>query len=369
MIVNIKSMSDLSGLYIVFSGSTNLEKPGIYGISHLLEHLQCKNFDSLRDDLEENGIDWNAYTSTNDIVFFFTGLENNLKKYKEKLIDLITDFKITKEQFENEKNIVLQEYNSYFGEQQSSHQLNLSRKLFKNFDPIGLRSDLENLKFMDVINFYEKQFKSPTKIINVSKEPLKLDLNFLNLNVNKKYEFGTFNVPLEDMSDFSDKASIILSSPIYDRDFNYVTFLCSMMSTGLSSPLYSEIREKKGLVYSIRCGQSRYNNQGVISISTKTTSDNVEKLYESIKYVFDNKNKFMTKKRFETVKNSILIKMKKEKINRYGNVMKWINPPEWNIQNIINSIKYEDLIELYDKYFDFDKYYLSYDKTEFKNKN
>ena len=72
MIVNLKSQTDLSGFYVVFYGSTNLEERGIYGISHLMEHLICKNFEHLRDDFEREGIDWNAYTTQNEIVFFFT---------------------------------------------------------------------------------------------------------------------------------------------------------------------------------------------------------------------------------------------------------------------------------------------------------
>ena len=38
MIVNLKSQSNLSGLYVVYEGSTNIEKKGNLGISHLMEH-------------------------------------------------------------------------------------------------------------------------------------------------------------------------------------------------------------------------------------------------------------------------------------------------------------------------------------------
>ena len=371
MIVNLKSETELSGFYIVFEGSTNLEKPGIYGVSHLLEHLQCKNFEHLREEFESNGIDWNAMTSSNNIVFYFVGLESNLKKYRNRLVDLITDFKITKEQFENEKKIVLQEYGSYFGDQDSSHQLNLSRKLFKDYDPIGLREDLNSMKYMDVMKFWELQYSKPTKIINVSpSSPFKMDIDFSDIKIDRKYEFGPYDdVSLEQRTDYGDKASIIMVSPLVEKDFNYITFVNSMLSTGLSSPLYTEVREKRGLVYSIRCGQSRFNRQGITSISTKTSSENVESVYDAVKYVLDNPDRFMTKERFETIKNSLLIRIKKEKINRYANVMRWITPSEWNIQTILDKVTYDKVMEVYGKYYDFDKFYLSYDKEEFgKNK-
>ena len=53
MIINLKSQTDLSGFYVVYEGSTNLEKSGWYGISHLMEHLMCKNFDHLQEDFDK----------------------------------------------------------------------------------------------------------------------------------------------------------------------------------------------------------------------------------------------------------------------------------------------------------------------------
>jgi predicted Zn-dependent peptidase len=165
MIINLKSQTDLSGFYVVYEGSTNLEKPGWYGISHLMEHLVCKSFDHLQEDFDKDGIDWNAYTSSNEIVFYLTGLDEKVNKWKKKFVDLLTTFNITKEQFENERKIVLEEYMDSFNDQTQSHMLNLSRKLFNDYSPIGLRQDLENLKFMDCLNFFELQYTKPTKII------------------------------------------------------------------------------------------------------------------------------------------------------------------------------------------------------------
>ena len=79
MIINLKSQTDLSGFYVVYEGSTNLEKAGWYGISHLMVHLMCKNFDHLQEDFDKDGIDWNAYTSGNEIVFYLTGLDEKVK--------------------------------------------------------------------------------------------------------------------------------------------------------------------------------------------------------------------------------------------------------------------------------------------------
>jgi len=367
MIVNLRSQTELSGFYIIYYGSTLLEERGNYGISHLMEHLMCKNFEHLRETFEKEGIDWNAYTSSNEIVFYFTGLDEYLNKRKSELIELMSDFNVTKNQFENEKKIVLEEYSDYFSDQTESHMLNLTRKLYNVYDPIGLREDLESLKFMDCLNFYEKQFSKPSKIINVSsKEPFSYSGSFNNLSFDKKIDFGPYNDSiLEKRPSFGDKVSLIMSSPIAEGDFNYITFINAMLSMGLSSPLYDEVREKKGLVYYIRCNQSRLNEQGITQITTQTNDSNVDRVYDSVRFVLKNPNKFLTQERFETIKDSYLIKLKKDKINRYSNVSRWINPTGWSIKEIINTVTLEKVMDVYNKYYDFDKFYLSNDQEEF----
>jgi predicted Zn-dependent peptidase len=367
MIINLKSQTDLSGFYVVFYGSTNFEERGIYGISHLMEHLICKNFEHLRDDFEREGIDWNAYTTQNEIVFFFTGLDKFLSKRKYELVELISDFKVSKEQFENEKKIILQEYKNHFSDQTNCHLSNLGRKLYRDFDAIGLREDLESLRFMDCLNFFDKQFRNPSKIINVSKsQPFKIDLEFSNDSIDRQFEFGPFkDVLLEPTRNYGDKVSVSLISKPITEDFNYVIFINNMLSLGLSSPFYSEIREKRGLVYHISCHQSRMNTQGANIINTETSEKNVDLLFDTFKEIFDNPTKYISKKRFDLIKNSYLIKFQKDRINRYQNVNMWIDPPDWSVRDIIKTITYDKLMQVYEKYFNYDDFYLSNDRTEF----
>ena len=368
MIVNLRSQTDLAGFYIVYEGSTNLEKPGWFGLSHLLEHLLCKNFEHLRDDFERESIDWNAYTDSNNVVFYFTGLDKYINKRKYNLMELMSEFKITKEQFEMERNIVLQEYSDYFGDQSESHMLNLNRKLFKDYDPIGLRQDLESLKFMDCMNFWELQFSNPHKIINVSpSNSFKMNIDFSTKTSDRKIEFGPYNdVILEKRNDFGDKASLIMISPPMEDNFNYNTFINAMMGSGLSSPLYQEVREKRGLVYHISCGQSRNNKQGFTTITTQTSSKNVEKVFDTVRKIYKNWEKHLTEDRFQTIKESYLVKLKKDKINRFSHVNQWIIPEGWSIKEIIKEITLDKVKDVFKKNFNFDDFYLSYDKDEFK---
>ncbi len=370
MITNLKSQTDLSGFYVIYEGSTNLEKPGIYGISHLMEHLMCKNFDHLQEAFDKDGIDWNAYTSSNEIVFYIQGLDEKVNKWKGEFMDLLGQFNVTKEQFENERKIVLEEYMDCFNDQTQSHMLNLSRKLFKDYDPIGLRSDLENLKYMDCLNYFELQYAKPSKIINVSKNKKYKndDLDFAVRKFENKIEFGNHKVDLELNNDFKDKSSIAILSPVIEEDFAYVHYINAMLSLGLMSPLYQEIREKRGLVYYVSCYQSRMNGQGLNTISTQTSNKNADEVIACVKDVISNPDKYLTKERFDLVKEYYKVRMQKDEILRYKNVNQWINPEGWTVNEILDKVTLKKIREVYDKYYDFDKFYISNDKKEFKNK-
>lgn len=367
MIINLKSQSDLSGFYIIYEGSTNLERKGIYGISHLMEHLVAKTLFHLIEDFDRDSIEWNAYTDSNLINFYFTGLESRLDKYRDKILDSILKFDITKDQFEMERKIVLSEYEDAFNNQSQAHQLNLTRKLFGDYDPIGLREDLENLKFMDCLNFYEEQYLKPTKIINVSKtKKIKdLDIEFSNRKIDKTIKYGNNKVSFELGNDFKDKTSLLFLSPIIEEKNAEIHFINSMLSLGLKSPLYHEIREKLGAVYYVHCFQTRYNSQGITQIATQTNNKNVNQVIDGVKRVLKNGEKFLNKDRFNLIKDFYTTRSEKDEILRYKNINKWIVPDGWSIYEILDKVKLKDLKEIYQEYYDFDKFYVSNDKKEF----
>lgn len=367
MIINLPSQTDLSGFYVVYEGSTNLENKGNFGVSHLLEHLCCKFFDHLQEDFDRDGISWNAFTTSNEICFYLTGLDEKVNKWKGKFMDLLGNFNLTKDQFENERKIVLEEYYDSFNNQTESHILNLSRKLFGDFNPIGLKQDLEKLKFLDIINFWEMQYQKPSKIINVSKKAYKNPtLDFTERTIVKNISYGNHNVPFELNNEWKDKTSIAILSPIINEDFAYVHFINSMLSLGLKSPLYQEVREKRGLVYYIHCYQSRMNQQGINTISTQTSNRNFNAVVDAVEDVIKNPKKHLTKDRFNLVKDYYGVRMKKEEILRYTNVNQFINPEGWSVYDILNDISLKKIMDVYDKYYQFDKFYISNDKKEFK---
>jgi|GEM_PF-1797402 len=385
MLFNIKSSTNFSGFYIVFEGSTMVEKPGWYGLSHLMEHLVCKSFEHLQDVFQQKNIKWNAYTSSSEVVFFMTGLDRHISAHKKEFLELILSYSPTQAQLDNEKKIVLEEYKRAFSSQMQSHYLNLQRKMFNYYDAIGLRSDIENFTLEDCNYYLDKYLKSPTKIINISQNheflidiPFREKPELKNFEIQNNTEFYKIKsdehtlvpdgkIPLELINDFKNKSNIILSSPVIKNDFAKIDFLCEMAGSGLNSPLYKEVREKLGLVYNLFCFNDGFNEENsMIIIGTDTSNNNVEKVISTIKNILDNKTTYLTQERFDIIKDRYKTKIEEAEILNHTEFRKYIQPDNWAIEKIIDTITLDEILAIADKYLNWDKIRVSVDKSEFE---
>jgi len=368
MIININSQTDLSGFYIVFEGSAQNETIGNRGISHLMEHLLCKNCEHLYDEFDLYGIENNAYTTDTDIVFFITGLDEYILKFREEFLNYITKFKITQEDLDKEKMIVIQEYMDLFNNQSQAHGENILRKLFNVYGPIGDKKDIESITLEDCKKWFDIQFSQPTKIINISKNnDFKKDIKF-KTTINSNILCNKIPYKFEIINNFKGKASVINLSKLIISDFNVVDFICLMVGDGLRSPLYDELREKNGLCYYVQCFSRDINsNSSVVCIASSINKKNTKKFQKVIENVFSNKEKFLTIERFNIVKEQTLIKIKKDEIEVYKNEEYFIVDEFHRIdKNFIENLTFEKVNEIFDKYFKWEDFYKSIDNEEYK---
>jgi predicted Zn-dependent peptidase len=354
MIVNLKNETDLSGLYFIYKGSTNLEKHGIYGISHFMEHLMCKNFDDMQDILQENSISWNAYTSNNEIVFYFTGLEECLSTFRDTLIDRMYQFNVTEEEVEKEKKIVLEEHDDIFTNQYDSFLENFNRLIFNNYNPIGLRSDIESFNLKKCEDFYDIQYKYPDKIVNISKtfELNRTDLKFEKRDV-LKYIPSNQEPIIHKPNSFDGKTSINIFS-LYNNlslyEISILNFIASMLGSGLNSPLYQEVREKRGLVYFIHSYINTVGDTTSFNISTMSSDENIDTIISSINEVILNPTDYLTETLFNRFLKSEKIRKNIKLINRHSNISDIISEKVENYNKLLDVLTFEDVLVVYNKY-------------------
>jgi len=371
LILNIDSQTSLSGFFVVFNTTIKNEVDGIRGISHFIEHLICKNFNDMLYNFERDGITWNAYTTDNRIVFYINGLERYLPKYKTEFLERIINYPISEENVERERKVIIEEYLDSFNKQRSSHFLNLYRKLFNNYNPIGGYNDIMNITYEQIIRYRNTFYSYPSKIINVSKSnKFNSDIKFNDYINDHSFKYLNGNEYIyQQTNEFNLKSSIIYLSEIISDNYPIIKFTSTLIGNGLKSPLYRELRENMGLIYYINCNLDHLSNtSSIINISTETTSQNIDLLNDKMYSILKQKENIITKERFENIKRLYKINHEKMDINRYKNVNKYINPQEWIIESHLDTFTLDDVYDTFDQYFNYDKLYFSVDSREFNEK-
>lgn len=343
----------MGGLFIVYKGSARKEAPGYRGISHLAEHLLCKSYEHLNTQLESNGIIGNAYTSDDTVLFFWTGLDEKIELFQEELLNLMY-FTPTEEQFNTEKNIVIQEYNMAISEQFFVME-NVARKYLNYFCAIGKLEDIQGITYENFLAFLEEHFRKPTSIIRVGQSQ-----NFKDLTSWIEYEEYTppepltlTNLPENVVDSAKFPASKLISDWVMlDKElvnFQDLLFINAMWANGLNSPLYQEVREKAALSYSLGFRIITLDDKNTVNYFwCMCNPDKEEEVRKIVKKTIDNWETFMSRDRFDTILNYMKSTIKANELTRYDTVTRFITNDYMPLE-YLEELTYEKIIGIVEK--------------------
>jgi predicted Zn-dependent peptidase len=146
----------------------------------------------------------------------------------------------------------------------------------------------------------------------------------------------------------------------------------------MSSRVFQEVREKKGLVYSIYSFVSNYTNSGIFSIYAGMSYDQVEEALRTIfKEMRSMKNGNITMEEFKRAKQQIKgnfilglesTSSRMSSIGRRELIYDEVLYPE-DIINSINGVKYEDVLKMTEDLFDIDKLSITFTGNFNKHKD
>jgi len=356
--IHVQNNIGISLLGISYNLGSDFETNGVYGTHHLMEHLNCKPVDYLRSALKRAGIYHNAFTDTDRLCFYFQGLDENLSLYAYELYEKITagTYAWSEEDFNNEKKTVIQEYEDVFNDQINGTLTNLIRKHYNYFGPIGLKTDIENFSYNNSLEFRER-FVRPHLICQVGTNNLSLK-DIIN-NKTKTFNvpvFGNYDLPQETIPKEGKTAVGLLGKTVIgDAERNKIKIVLSCINSGLESPLYQEIREKRGLSYFSYGFMEKLYNYNVLVFLSSTSNENSKELTKVYKEFFSGDlSRHITKDRFEDCYSEIIISKKKcERLPHEGVFHTVLSKSPFEG---IDEFTYEEALALLNKYFGFDNF-------------
>lgn len=356
-------------LVISFESPATHETVGSRGMSHLIEHIVCESYTDLEELFEQECITVNAYTSENNTCFYIKGTAENIQKYGLEYIKRILSAQIDEDIWEREKKIVYSEVDSAFTDERVSFWVSYSEKILKTPTTWGRLEDIEKFTHEQTVEFYNKYFRNPTKIIYTSSEFPSKELS--DYCESLEYEDTCINAQGRSSDDLVLKTVTNKEAPMlhvfsqaidpHTLEKPYLLDIISdALSNGLKSPLYREIREKNQLAYFVS------SNFGVdatceladfrILVDCKISdSSKVDALVTSI---FENIEEFLTPERVTTTVNRLKNKRDYDKSVIGKGDIKFLSPVIgiFSVRDNLENVTYDEVLEVAKHFLQRDKF-------------
>lgn len=263
------------------------------GISHLLEHMAFKGTKtrSARDIAEAfDGIggQFNAYTSMESTVYYAKVLKENINVAADILADILQRSVFDPQELTREQGVVIQEIAMHRDTPDDLIYDYFSETAFPD-QPLGrsilsTENQVASYRRDDLIRYMESHYRAPRMVVSAAgnidhASLLKLTDLYFHLPerpadapvVPGSYKGGDIRVTKK-----LEQLHLLYGLPaVSQRDPDYYTMqmYAIILGGGMSSRLFQEVREKRGLAYTVYASGSAYQDCGLLSIYAATSPD------------------------------------------------------------------------------------------------
>jgi predicted Zn-dependent peptidase len=287
------------------------EPPTLNGISHFIEHMLFKGTAKrsarrIMDEIEGIGGDLNAYTSEERTCYYATSAAEFFPRVCDVLCDIYTNPRFAKRDIDRERGVIAEEIQMYRDEP-SSHIQELLQKTFWAGHPLGrpLTGTLETISGMDAEAFrayrtthYHARNTIVTAAGKIRHEEVvdRVAAQLDSLPTRKPRAVKACpaaptapRLAVEGRDIQQTQLALVLPSPGHCDARRYAFHLLNViLGANASSRLFQEMREKRGLCYSVSSHWMSLNDGGYLDISAGLDRKNIEKSLTLIFSQFDN---------------------------------------------------------------------------------
>ncbi|MEZ5877809.1 MAG: pitrilysin family protein [Tepidamorphaceae bacterium] len=271
-----------------------------HGISHLLEHMafkgtQRRSAAQIAEEIEQVGGDLNAMTGHESTAYYARVLAEDVPLGLDILSDILTHSVFDETELAREQNVIVQEIGAaYDTPDDIVHDL-FQEAAFEGQTlgrPIlGTPETVRSFSPADLHAYLDGHYRGPDMIVagagavdhdRIVEQAAGL-LGGISAEKGAEPEPGRFTGgERRDLRDL-EQANIVLGFPapaIGDPDFYVARAAAGVLGGGMSSRLFQEVREKRGLCYSIYAFSMAFQDTGLLAVSAATGAEDLRELVD-----------------------------------------------------------------------------------------
>lgn len=344
----------------------------------LLKGTQKYSSEELSAILDENAIDFCTEMKYDYLRFRFVALNEDFELALSMLEDIIKNS--TFEEFEKERGKLKGELLAELDSAKVKVSDLFTKTIYKNHfygnSYTRILEEIDKVSFEDIVSSYKKIVENSVKTIAIAGD---IDSEYAEKILNKHFAdisasvnlISQINAPekvnkeyVELIKEDAQQAQIIQGwrvPSINSEDYPKLMLLNIILgASGLSSRLFLELREKKGLAYTVRTSYEVYSKSSVFTIYIGTEPSNIQtsingfneeiskikNVKVSDEELLNAKNNLIGKQQFITETNS-----QQANLMAYYSISGFPYSYQKDIIEKIKSVTSEDLIECANKYF------------------
>lgn len=275
------------------------ETPKLNGVSHMLEHMTFKGTrkrtaQAIAEEIEDVGGHINAYTSRENTAYYAKVLKDDLGLAVDVVADLVQNATLDEVELERERGVILQEIN-----QANDTPDDIIFDLFQERcfpeqplgrPVLGTMDGIINMPRGDILGYMHDHYRpanmvmsaagnlSHDTLVDLAREHFSEDMTkgVGDTQGKAKYVGGE----VRETRDI-DQVHLLLGFEGFsyrDDDFYAASVMSILFGGGMSSRLFQEVREKRGLVYAVYSFMAAYEETGVFGIYAGTGENDVKEL-------------------------------------------------------------------------------------------
>jgi len=312
------SISSVTALVLGNTGS-RYEKPAQQGLAHFFEHMVFKGTKKYPDPqvlastIDAVGAQSNAFTSKEYTGYYVKAASKHLERSLDVLSDMLLQPLIRPEDIEREKGVIIEEINMYSDSPMQDIDNVFDQLLFENeslgHDVIGTKETVSGMTHQDFLDLLSGWYGLPNLTLVLAGDATVVESD-QTLDLVSKL-FGGEKRPQETRVDHrvevapllksswkntgrllvktkqTEQAHLMLGWPglVRSDERRYALALLSIVLGGnMSSRLFTEVREKRGLCYYVHSTVDYYHDAGVFGAAAGVDP---RRIHEAVQVIVD----------------------------------------------------------------------------------
>jgi len=273
----------------VGAGSRN-ETPDEHGISHLLEHMAFKGTTrrtsrQIAEEIEAVGGDLNASTSVESTAYFARVLKADVPLALDVLSDILTEPAFDAEELRREQNVIVQE----IGAKEDDPDDLLFERLQEIAFPkqavgrsiLGTPETVRSVNSARLRSYLSRNYRAPGMLVAAAGA-----IEHAAIVADAEKRFASFvgpAAPTPEQARFGGGTKVetrdleqvhialaLQGLPVRDEKLYSLQVFTSVLGGGMSSRLFQEVRENRGLCYAIHAFHMPYSDTGLFALYAGT---------------------------------------------------------------------------------------------------